>query len=211
MTLTSKPVSIPPYLPTQHDYKPTHPSLFKVNFAGEHDEFSSSLSTVRAFTKGETICAIENTLPGTKAYSSVQVLPDPPIPGQDLDALRHIELNSDLLFVNHSCEPNVAFNINKSGDWKVVALKDLKQGEIMTFAYFSTEWDMDQPFHCLCGASQCLGIITGAKEIAPEILSRFFINDHILAMKKQQTSPTSSLKASNAMTAESAPTYEVQA
>ncbi|SCV74968.1 BQ2448_7997 [Microbotryum intermedium] len=210
MTLT-KPVSIPPYLPTQHNYQPTHPTLFRVNFAGEHGDFSSSLSTVRAFSKGETICAIDNTLHGTKAYSSVQVLPDPPIPGQDLDALRHIELNSDLLFVNHSCDPNVAFNLNTRDDWKVVALKDLKQGEIMTFAYFSTEWDMDQPFQCLCGASQCLGTITGAKEIAPEILSMYFINDHILAMKKHQTYPTSSLKANNATIAESTPASEVQA
>lgn len=45
--------------------------------------------------------------------------------------------------------------------------------QIMTFAYFSTEWDMDQPFACLCGASQCLGTIRGAKDIPAEVLGRW--------------------------------------
>lgn len=35
----------------------------------------------------------------------------------------------------------------------------------MTFAYFSTEWFMDQPFKCLCDSSKCLGEITGAQNI----------------------------------------------
>lgn len=91
------------------------------------------------------ICSISNTLPGTKAYSSVQVLPDPPIsnPNQlspspsaasssnsEEVEVRHIELNSDLLFVNHSCDPNVAFEVPKGGPWCVRALRDLKVGEV---------------------------------------------------------------------------------
>lgn len=40
----------------------------------------------------------------------------------------------------------------------------------MTFAYFSTEWFMDQPFNCLCGSAKCIGEITGAKSIAKKVL-----------------------------------------
>lgn len=41
----------------------------------------------------------------------------------------------------------------------------------MTFAYFSTEWFMDQPFECLCKTSRCLKMITGARDIDEKILA----------------------------------------
>ncbi len=43
--------------------------------------------------------------------------------------------------------------------------------QILTFAYFSTEWDMDQPFSCLCGTERCIRTIQGAKDIEPSILN----------------------------------------
>jgi len=43
----------------------------------------------------------------------------------------------------------------------------------MTFFYPSTEWDMAQPFTCLCGSSKCLGEIKGAAHIRPEILGTY--------------------------------------
>ncbi|ORY69151.1 hypothetical protein BCR35DRAFT_308172 [Leucosporidium creatinivorum] len=200
LTTTLPRRSSPPYLPTKDSYSPTHPDCFRIQFADE-GEFNSCLKTERAFAAGETITAITNTLPGVKAYSSVQVLPDPPIPGssQDPSKCRHIELNSDLLYVNHSCDPNVAFDVRKEGNWEVRALKDLPKGEIMTFAYFSTEWDMDQPFTCLCGSSKCLGTIRGAKDIPAEVLKTYFINDHILALKSYQTQQTSASKGGKAV------------
>ncbi|GJN90238.1 hypothetical protein Rhopal_003237-T1 [Rhodotorula paludigena] len=205
----------PPYLPNRHDYHPTHPSLFRIEFGPEGEEFGSCLRAERAFAKGEILCPIRSTLPGTKAYSSVQVLPDPALPSSSRAATsrptsfttaapastrRHIELNSDLLYVNHSCDPNVVFDVNgreaepseqderatSDGRWRVRAEKDIAKGEILTFAYFSTEWDMDQPFHCLCGTKRCLGTIQGARHIEQGVLDGYFVNDHILAMKALQ-------------------------
>lgn len=113
--------------------------------------------SLQAFKAGETICTICNTLSGEKAYSSVQVLPDPPLPtsftsssipqtyySQSPEPRRHIELNSDLLYVNHSCDPNVVFEVNGreaekgendesgewNGRWRVRAIKDLPVGEV---------------------------------------------------------------------------------
>lgn len=122
---------------------------------------------MQAYKQGDVLCAIRGTLPGTKAYSSVQVLPDPPLPsssraaesrpasftdaatpGADSTApRRHIELNSDLLYVNHSCDPNVVFDVNGreaeegeedasgqwAGRWKVRAEKDIAKGEVRLF------------------------------------------------------------------------------
>ncbi|GAA5834585.1 hypothetical protein JCM3766R1_003605 [Sporobolomyces carnicolor] len=217
----AKTTKIPPYLPDRNNYQPTHPGLVHVEFGKEGEEFNSCLKTDKAFKAGETICTICNTLSGEKAYSSVQVLPDPPLPAsfapssaslpqtyysQSPQPRRHIELNSDLLYVNHSCDPNVVFDVNGreaekgendesgawEGRWRVRAIKDIAQGEILTFAYFSTEWDMDQPFSCLCNTSKCLGTIRGAKDIPAETLNRYFVGDHIQAMKALQASTTKS-------------------
>jgi hypothetical protein len=76
---------------------------------------------------------------------------------------------------------------------------------VLTFAYFSTEWDMIQPFTCQCGTSRCLGAITGAKDIDSRVLecvlsqrihmmrvlqksfiSGYFLNDHIREMLKRR-------------------------
>ncbi|GAA5832002.1 hypothetical protein JCM5353_002841 [Sporobolomyces roseus] len=216
VSLTPK-AKIPPYLPDRNNYSATHEGLVHVEFGKEGEEFNSCLKADKAFKAGETICTICNTLSGEKAYSSVQVLPDPPLPtsftsssipqtyySQSPQPRRHIELNSDLLYVNHSCDPNVVFEVNGreaekgendesgewNGRWRVRAIKDLPVGEILTFAYFSTEWDMDQPFSCLCNTSKCLGTIKGAKDIPSETLDQYFINDHIKAMKAHQAQQT---------------------
>lgn len=74
----------------------------------------------------------------------MQVLPDPPIhSSQDVEAPRHIELNSDLLFVNHSCDPNVAFEVPNGGEWCVRALKDVKAGEVSRVHWKREEEDDD--------------------------------------------------------------------
>lgn len=44
-----------------------------------------------------------------------------------------MELNSDLLYVNHSCDPNVAFDVPNGGPWKVRALSDLPAGTVSKF------------------------------------------------------------------------------
>ncbi|KAK4048844.1 hypothetical protein OIO90_005652 [Microbotryomycetes sp. JL221] len=193
--------STPPYLPTKDNYTPTHPGVFHIQFADE-GEFNSCLKLDKAFNKGDTIAQIKGTTPGAKAYSSVQVRPDPPVPNFDNDETtndqpRHIELMSDLLYVNHSCEPNVAFDVRgQPQDWKVVALKDLDVGDVLTFNYVSTEWCMQQPFVCQCRSRSCLGTITGAKGVAEDVLSKYFINDHILAMKAHQIAVASNKQPS---------------
>lgn len=43
-----------------------------------------------------------------------------------------MELNTDLLYVNHSCDPNVGFEVPPGGKdkWAVRALKDIAVGEV---------------------------------------------------------------------------------
>lgn len=51
----------------------------------------------------------------------------------------------------------------------------------VTFFYPSTEWDMDEPFQCMCGTDKCLGRIAGAKQMPRPVLDQYKLNSHILA------------------------------
>ncbi|KAI9143672.1 hypothetical protein BKA69DRAFT_1018252, partial [Paraphysoderma sedebokerense] len=152
-------------------YKPSHPELFRVVFGDNLRSFtySSKLVTTRSFKKGETIAKIAGyTQTNVKKYTSVQIGPD-----------CHIELNSDLVYMNHNCDPSVQIDCN---ELKIVAARDLDEGDEITFFYPSTEWEMAQPFTCWCGASQCVGMVQGAKHIPTAILKKYYVNDFIMKL-----------------------------
>lgn len=183
-------------------YKPTHPGKFEVQFRdGEYNSCLVALRvsmsnpafpswmitnlrrTVQDYAEGETIAMMSHASPSKAIrYSTVQVT--------EAD---HIELNSDLLYCNHSCNPSVHFNVSSSdpSQWRAEALRDIKAGDLLEFFYPSTEWDMRQPFDCSCGATSCLKRISGAKYLAPDVLQRYAVNDHIKRLKAQQQAATS--------------------
>lgn len=108
--------------------KPTHPGDFKVVRQGSPESFSSRLVAERAFPKGAVIANLQGLTPGPKRYSTVQI-----------SETEHIELNSDLVFMNHSCDPSTHMDVDKRA---VVASRDVAAGDELTFFYPSTEWDM---------------------------------------------------------------------
>ncbi|KAF2680923.1 hypothetical protein K458DRAFT_421252 [Lentithecium fluviatile CBS 122367] len=124
---------------------------------------------------GAVFARISNPTPAACAYTSVQA-------GKNL----HIELNCDLVFINHSCRPTLVFDMAR---WEVrvnPALKEgLKAGDELTFFYPSTEWSMSQPFDCRCQEAECRGVISGAKDTSPEILKRYWLNVHIEELLKE--------------------------
>lgn len=111
---------------------PSHPGLFKVVRQGDPDSFTSKLIAECDFKKDSVIVDLTGLTPGPKRYSSVQI-----------SATEHVELNSDLLYLNHSCDPSTYLNITQRA---IVALKDIKKGEELDFFYPSTEWDMGKEY-----------------------------------------------------------------
>ncbi|WVR07768.1 hypothetical protein IAU60_004811 [Kwoniella sp. DSM 27419] len=166
-------------------YSPTHPDLFRVEFTppqGDSEEFSSRLVAEADFGPDERITRLTNiSLAPEKAYSSVQFGNGP----RD-----HLELNSDLLFMNHSCAPTAELHLDQQQpeQWEVrTTSRGLKKGEAITFFYPSTEWDMAQGFQCSCGASHCLGQIRGARYLTLDQLEeRGYVNEHIRRAKGEQ-------------------------
>ncbi|KAL9592170.1 MAG: hypothetical protein Q9179_006986 [Wetmoreana sp. 5 TL-2023] len=70
---------------------------------------------------------------------------------------RHIELNSALVYMNHSCDPTVEIEVYDpdadehytdgiAGEVRVARDKDLTAGKELTFFYPSTEWCASRPF-----------------------------------------------------------------
>ncbi|KAF2136030.1 uncharacterized protein K452DRAFT_292750 [Aplosporella prunicola CBS 121167] len=106
------------------------------------------------------------------AYTTVQCSPT-----------SHIELNSDLVYINHSCAPNLIFDMQA---WEVRASdRGVRAGEELTFFYPSTEWSMARAFECTCGDVACLGVIDGAKNMQPKVLERYWICGHVREMRER--------------------------
>lgn len=127
----------------------------------------SSLVALQALSEGEVITAFRPaSVHATPTVWTVQV-------GHG----EHIELwPTHLRYCNHSCDPNCYFDVDA---FEFVALRDIAVGDELTFFYPSTEWSMDQPFDCHCGAADCLGAVTGASATAPEVLERYRLSDYI--------------------------------
>ena len=124
-----------------------------------------SLVTKRAYAKGEVICDIPTEKIEDKPNRfTVQI-------GRE----KHTNVGK-LAALNHSCDPNVILDTE---NLLVYACKDIEKGEELSFFYPATEWEMDAPFICLCGASSCIHVVAGARFLPLSTLESHFLNRHI--------------------------------
>ena len=93
-----------------------------------------------------------------------------------VDEHAHWEDIGPLVYLNHSCRPSVIVDTTRLA---VVAARNLEPGDELTFFYPSTEWEMANPFTCLCGAPSCIHTVGGAKALPRPVLDQYFLNDHI--------------------------------
>lgn len=129
-----------------------------------------ALVSLTTFAKGETICIFyADTVSEKPTYLTVQT---------DID--KHITLSPSFLqYINHSCNPNVFFDTTLM---EIVALREISRGDELVFFYPSTEWEMDRSFSCLCGHTDCLQQINGARFVPKKILSSYRLTDFIHKM-----------------------------
>jgi hypothetical protein len=124
-----------------------------------------SLVTKQANTKGQMICEIPSDNVVNKANRfTVQI-------GRD----KHTDVGK-LAALNHSCDPNVLLDTE---NMLVIARRDIAKGEELSFFYPSTEWEMAAPFICLCGASNCIHVVAGARFLPLSTLETHYLNKHI--------------------------------
>ena len=85
-----------------------------------------------------------------------------------LVALTDDEYEALMLFINHSCEPNVGF----LGNIVLVAMRDIDAGEELTTDYALFDMN-DESMRCRCGTPSCRGTITGRDWQRPELQERY--------------------------------------
>lgn len=142
--------------------------------------YGARLITDQPYTRGQLIYRITGHRIVTQpTYQTIQI-----------SAAEHIEELGVIAYLNHSCRPNT---IVDTSHLTVTAARDIAAGEELTFFYPSTEWEMDRPFICLCGAPQCIRLVAGAKYLSIDTLSRYFINQHIREMAMASLASASAL------------------
>jgi SET domain-containing protein len=103
------------------------------------------------------------SLPEQLQESDVQIAD-----GFHLAAVEEAEYEAVMLFLNHSCEPNVGFG----GNIVLVAMRDIAVGEELTTDYALFD-DYDGQMECRCGSASCRGIISGRDWQRPELQRRY--------------------------------------
>jgi len=104
-----------------------------------------------------------DSLPARLRNSDIQIADD-----LHLVALEEAEYEPVMLFLNHSCEPNVGF----AGNIVLVAMRDIGPGEELTTDYALFD-DYDGEMECRCGAASCRGLIGGRDWRRPELQRKY--------------------------------------
>ncbi|MGE5135261.1 MAG: SET domain-containing protein [Gemmatimonadota bacterium] len=104
-----------------------------------------------------------HTLPEQLQNSEIQIAD-----GFHLTATAAEEYEPVMLFLNHSCEPNVGF----AGNIVLVAMRAIAPGEELTTDYALFD-DYDGAMTCRCGTRSCRGSITGRDWRRPDLQRRY--------------------------------------
>src|SRR5215218_4510980 len=102
-------------------------------------------------------------LPERLQNSAVQITDD-----LHLVALTDDEYEAVMLFINHSCEPNVGFG----GNVVLVAMRDVAPGEELTTEYAMFD-DHDDAMTCTCSTPSCRHRIHGQDWQRPDLQERY--------------------------------------
>ena len=105
----------------------------------------------------------------------------------------HIDCKGPIRFTNHSCAPNCAMRLEQLAGSKdqysvrLVSEQSIARGDLLTFDYATTEWDMAAAFDCGCGSSSCRGQICGFKHLKQkdrqQLISTGLVAEHIMRLR----------------------------
>jgi SET domain-containing protein len=88
--------------------------------------------------------------------------------GFHIAALSADEYEDVMMFLNHSCEPNVGVG----GNVVFVAMRDVAPGEELTLDYALFD-DDDSEMTCRCGQPSCRGTVSGQDWRRPELQAKY--------------------------------------
>lgn len=127
----------------------------------------NAIVATRHILKGESIALFYGDVQTTPSMYTLQV-----------DDNLHVTCSlGGPTYTNHSCEPNAFFamdHITPRAPFPcLTALKDIAEGDEITFHYCHNEWSMAVPFFCLCHTPSCSGKIEGFSKLNLEMKRKF--------------------------------------
>ena len=141
------------------------------------EENGEGIFATKSFLKGETVMigAITEALDANHSHAS------------QIGEFKFVKHGGLISKVNHSCEPNCGIRVNSTGAHDFVAMRNIGENEEATFDYAMRNFTVEYfPVQCRCGASNCLGKITGWKELPEDRKTKYegFVAPYLLAMDK---------------------------
>lgn len=85
-----------------------------------------------------------------------------------IDVDKYVDISERESLVNHSCDPSAGF----SGSDTLIALRDLEQGDEITFDYSlvtADGWTMD----CKCGSEKCRGKVSDYADLPEDVKKKY--------------------------------------
>src|SRR5688572_11756692 len=130
---------------------------------------------------GDALVADEPMAPGAifLRVPTDSIVDVPTYQSVQIDETKHVMARGTLAAINHSCRPNMLIDTSRL---VCQVIRPIAAGDALTYFYPSTEWNMAQPFVCVCGAPNCIRIVAGARHLSVDTLSRYFLNAHILSL-----------------------------
>ena len=115
-----------------------------------------------------------------------------------LGPLTRRETESVMMFLNHSCEPNVGIQ----GQILFVAMRNIRPGEELTIDYAMFGGDA-KPMRCQCNAASCRGVVTAADWRRKDLQRKYrgYFSAYLLAKMTKKTTRTSSSAATGGRSA----------
>lgn len=130
------------------------------------------LNAVQAISKDEVVAVKGGHIVTTEQLRSVpERLQNSEVQITDdlhLVALADEEYEAVMLFINHSCEPNIGF----AGNVVLVAMRDIEAGEELTTDYAMFD-DYDGSMSCHCGRPACRRHVDGRDWQRPDLQERY--------------------------------------
>lgn len=153
--------------------QPSHPNLIKVHRApGSYRSYATSLVSL---PDGSFFTPITNHF----------FIPERTWPSIEAPNSRHMDLNSDLFYLNYSCTPGLEKDMTKM-EARVSRYRDLQEGDLLTFFYPSTKWHMVQPFERFCNEEVCLSKVVRSGDLERAKRRGYWLNPHIKERLKKE-------------------------
>eukprot|EP00284_Hemiselmis_tepida_P006482 CAMPEP_0174925826 /NCGR_PEP_ID=MMETSP1355-20121228/8168_1 /TAXON_ID=464990 /ORGANISM="Hemiselmis tepida, Strain CCMP443" /LENGTH=153 /DNA_ID=CAMNT_0016171785 /DNA_START=238 /DNA_END=699 /DNA_ORIENTATION=- len=96
-----------------------------------------------------------------------EILKHPTMHSIQVNDTEHMNCSGQIIYACHNCDANARMVPTLEG-CSLVALRDIEAGELVSFDYDTTEWDMSDPFDCLCGSPKCKGRVAGFRHLSQE-------------------------------------------